>query len=233
MQLRQVTHSSPGRYDGRLQDLGHLLKNLRLGMFSKTPAALKTIVISVVVLVCAILALIGGQILYATVQSNVHKSRTAVEASGPQLITSATIGGTQASFVATYGASTFGSIAQYELFRPNGESILICWCATRSGTDGQPRVATLGLEPTNSTGWNQTMATSMSKPFMPPDAIYERTLQTQDVGAIDIYRSADLAKTFPVSDFYDGGNNNAPLPPGTFSVACNLNIAGCTIVIGT
>ena len=69
----------------------------------------------------------------------------------------------------------------------------------------------------------------VAKMFFPPDARHVRDFTDPNIGLFHVYQSADLAATFPASDFYDS-NRGGALPAGTFSIVCG---GACSFALGT
>jgi hypothetical protein len=152
---------------------------------------------------------------------------------GPHILTGATLGGTQSAFMAAFGAPVMtATVAHYNFTLPDGTQGNICFCTTATGLDGLQHLDLSGMFP-NGPSWNSVQAQEAVKLFSPPDTVYVKTIPTSEIGPITVYLSADLAKTFPASEFVDS-DTQTPLPPGTFSVACQRpGEAGCSIVTGT
>jgi hypothetical protein len=155
--------------------------------------------------------------------------------SGPQLISTAVLGGTRDAFTAAYGAPTFkGPIPWYTYTASDGSTITFCFCSGLDGKDGQQRLGNMGFGPADGASLTAQEANRLTPLFFPPDAKYQHDIHDPDAGTIHVYRSADLAASFPASDFTDS-NSGAADPPGTFAVACDQpNVSpGCSLVVGT
>ena len=164
----------------------------------------------------------------------VSTQATTATPTGPHIITEATLGGTQDAFTAKYGAPvTSGPTVDYGFTLADGTGAGVCICGTAAGLDGRQHVEYMKVGPVIGVTWTHATKTAEAKQFMPLDAIYVRTIQDPDVGPILVYTSADLAKTFPASEFTDSAGGPNP-PAGTFSVTCQQpGIAFCTIETGT
>lgn len=92
----------------------------------------------------------------------------------------------------------------------------------------------MGFGPADGASLTAQEANRLAPLFFPPDAKYQHDIHDPDGGTIHVYRSADLAASFPASDFRDS-NSGAADPPGTFAVACDQpNVSpGCSLVVGT
>ena len=153
---------------------------------------------------------------------------------GPQSITGVTLGGIQDAFTAAFGDPVMtGSIPHYQFTLADGTQAGICFCGTSTGLDGQQHLEFMKVGPGPNVTWTLATKNTVVKRFMPPDAVYVRTIQDPDVGPILVYTSADLAKTFPASEFTDSAGGPNP-PAGTFSVTCQQpGIADCSVTTGT
>jgi hypothetical protein len=150
-------------------------------------------------------------------------------------VAGARLGGTEEAFAKAFGAPTVwqGFHYYYTTLKPLGIPITIVIPASSpTGMDGHRRVGTLtvGLSPLGA--WSATLAAQLYTPYLPPDAQHVLDFSDPHVGLTHVYRSADLAVTFPAADFRDGNGNT--LPPGTLAVSCDdpAQPYTCTMTLG-
>jgi hypothetical protein len=123
---------------------------------------------------------------------------------------------------------------RYSVTTPEGDQIVLCFCAVQPGTDGKQRDARVGISAQPGASLTAQALATLLPHYLPPDTKHVRDFTDPQIGLIHVYTSADLAATFPASDFSDSGTGQA-LPPGTFGVACNQPGApgpGCDVVLG-
>ncbi len=205
------------------------------GMSTGAIIAWTAIPTSIVLALCIVLELLSTHVANQT--AGIFPTATATIAATPagsHIITGAVFGGTQDAFTAAYGDPQMtGPTAHYSFTLPDGSQGAACFCGTKTGLDGQQHLDFIHVGPDVAQTWSQSQLTTAAKLFMPTDAIYQRTINDPQVGPILVYKSADLAKTFPASEFTDSVSG-ATLPPGTFSVACSIpGNTDCSIVTGT
>ncbi len=92
-------------------------------------------------------------------------------------------------------------------------------------TEGPKALAILEHSPTDQ-GWSISQAITACMAFVPPDAIYKRSVtlldaQNHPMALQRVYYSLSLAKQFPASDFTDENSNLTT--PGTFSLVLTYN----------
>lgn len=149
---------------------------------------------------------------------------------------SAVLGATQDAFTAQFGQPQMhGPVPWYSITAADGIQLVICVCDIEAGTDGQGHVGILSVGPTDaSASWPESQGIAESKMFFPADAVYVHDIQDPDVGTLHVYRSAQLAATFPASAFANTGPSGGLVPPGTFIIACEIpGPPGCDLRLGT
>ncbi|HLZ25435.1 MAG TPA: hypothetical protein VKQ30_25210 [Ktedonobacterales bacterium] len=150
-------------------------------------------------------------------------SPTAISAH-PRIVTGPTFGGTSAAFTAAFGAPTKQQYGQtfYAYSLADGTRIDICFCDATAGADQTLHVDILHAYPDDSTQWSTAIASQLTQTFLPPDAVYQRDVRIADGSVEHVYRSADLAATFPADD-----------AGGIVSVDCSIPDAReCGFVVG-
>jgi hypothetical protein len=169
----------------------------------------------------------------ATPRPTVKPNPTHPPVPGP--VRTASLGGTEDAFTTTYGdPTTYGGAPNYAVTLADGTAVAVALDDIQTGTDGQPRVDQMSVNPADPSAWSDAVAAAVTSRFVPRDAHFVRDIADPNVGTIHVYQSADLARSFPASAFTDSGNNGARLPAGTLGVACdNSAQTGCTITIGT
>jgi hypothetical protein len=151
--------------------------------------------------------------------------------SGPHSITGATIGGTRSAFEAAFVApdQVNGMTPWYRTQSPNSLTVEVCFCSTQLGTDAQLRLALFQAKSAYGMSWTPDDALAVATMFFPLEAKHVRDFTDPTIGLFHVYQSADLAATFPASDFYDSNGGGAS-PPGTFSIVCG---GVCSFALGT
>src|SRR5262249_11792157 len=103
-----------------------------------------------------------------------------------------------------------------------------------TGTGGE-RAGLLHLVPLGSGNqWDSATGKALAELFLPHDAVFQRDLQVPNFGTEHVYASADLALSFPASDFLDSQTGKS-VPPGTFYYSCGNQrepAGGCTLTLG-
>jgi hypothetical protein len=134
---------------------------------------------------------------------------------GPHILTGATLGGTQAAFMAAFGAPRNIGFLQYTFMLPDGTYGYVGG-TTMPGADGQARLVRLGFQPVGGS-WTAQQTFDAENLFLPPDAIYRQSI---------ISRGAHWA-IFESLDLQDSTS-----PPQLFlSLDCQLiNTAGCEML---
>jgi hypothetical protein len=143
----------------------------------------------------------------------------------PAILTGATIGGTQAGFVARYGpADSSGSQnASWSAITIAGQSVALD-LSFDSGTDGQSHMVSAQASPANGGTWDTATAFAVMGALSPADSAFLRNDTSNANFDTRIEQSGQLAATLPASQFVNGANN--PVPVGEFNVACALNSGG-------
>ncbi len=149
----------------------------------------------------------------------------------------AVLGGTEASFNATFGAdtNTAGRARSYTFSVDGQQGMAIVML-----DDNDSNVRFITLKPVDAnTVWNATIGQDAVHLFMPSDARHIKDIQDSLIGTEHVYMSATLAKTFPASSFTDTNSGNR-VAVGTFYFNCDngqnqvnpTHIGACTIGLG-
>lgn len=149
----------------------------------------------------------------------------------------AVLGGTEASFNATFGAdtNTAGRARNYT-FSVDGQQ----GTALVMLDDNDSYVRFITLKPVDAgTIWDSTTGQDAVRLFMPIDARHIKDIQDPTIGTEHVYTSSALAKTFPASSFTDVNSGNL-VAAGTFYFNCDngqnqdnaTHVGACTIGLG-
>lgn len=154
---------------------------------------------------------------------------------GPQLLSTATIGGTEAAFQTAYGPpSGTGSAKTYNFTQPGIIGMVTATPSSDSSADGQQHIVSLRIGPASGV-WDATTATPICAAFVPADAKFQKTMNVAGYGPERVYQSAALAQVFPASAFTDSATGNV-VTPGTFAMELGAAFPGnigCIIILGT
>src|SRR5262249_13433384 len=161
----------------------------------------------------------------ATAPPNI--SPTATTTSSPQPVTGTLLGGPVATFDTIYGppdntssnTGTYYIVAHVTVGGVSNKYALNLTVRGDAGTGGK-RAGLLHLEQLGGgKQWDSATGEALAKVFLPRDAAFQRDLQAPNVGTEHVYQSADLALSFPASNFSDSQTGKVA-PPGTFYYSC-------------
>jgi hypothetical protein len=152
-------------------------------------------------------------------------------------VTHAVLGGTEASFNATFGTdtNTAGRARNYTFTVDGQQGTAIVML-----DDNDSYVRFITLKPADAgTVWDATIGQDAVRLFMPSDARHVKEIQDSTIGTEHVYTSATLAKTFPASSFTDANSGNQ-VAVGTFYFNCDngqnqdnsTHVGACTIGLG-
>lgn len=199
--------------------------------------------IAICVLAAVFAGLMGGSPQQQPAQSSASEATATnaptVTATPANIVSGPRLGGTQADFGAAFGdpvAQVVSSAPPHyaDPRAPGGFDLMVCYCGTMQGTDGQARAWVVKFWTADNTTLTSDQLRAAAQDFFPPDSKYQSDFTDPQLGVIHVYTSSLLAKTFPAADFTSSGPPGPDATPGMFSVSCGEPDPshGCTILIG-
>lgn len=154
--------------------------------------------------------------------------------SGPRPISGALLGAKVSDFTAKFGSpiDTANELRSYQT-TIQGQAAFIRTMLVAPGDSSRVRFIDVNSGQ-NGAYWTDATAEAIAKTLAPADAIFVKDLEVADFGTEHVYKSADLAATFPTSSFTDQ-TTDAAVDPGTFYISCgnqNESQGGCSLQLG-
>jgi len=137
----------------------------------------------------------------------------------PFALSCVTVGSTRDEFARKLGAPIERySDPWYPVTLPDGTTAYLGFFVEHTGSDGAPHIAGFHVDGPGDTRWSDEQCAAIGRAFVLPDAKQVSHSTTSWSAQVDVYVSADLARTFPASEFKDVLGDQ--VAPGTFTVVC-------------